>query len=96
MVSAPTGHYTKLMVVAGHPTDAKAEIVDLSGDDATCPDVADYPYAYGTLGTYIGDRAMVCGGWDVFRQMDECYTYNNLVRAGKMSAASLIGVTSEL
>ena len=76
------GSYTKLMVVAGHPTRWQAEFIDLIDSETFCQSVANYPHRYGTLGTFVGGRAMVCGGWDVFRQVDECYTYDNLVRYG--------------
>lgn len=48
--------------------------------NAVCPDVANYPVAYGSVGTFIQDRVLVCGGYDINNETtSDCFTYNNEV-----------------
>lgn len=56
--------FTKLMVVGGAGADYKVEIVDLSGEGHNCPNIADNPKDYGTIGAFVGGKAVVCGGED--------------------------------
>ena len=54
-----------MFVVGGFPSSAynKVEVVDLSDEIRTCPDIADYPGATdGSVGTVMQDQAMACGG----------------------------------
>ena len=64
------------MVVGGFPpsANAKSELYDLSGQNLTCPSVADFPYYTGSVGTFINNKAMVCGGY----QNDTGYWPSNL------------------
>ena len=54
----------------------KAEIIDLSGLNRTCPPVADYPVEYGSVGTFINDEALVCTGTTPSLLFNECYVYD--------------------
>ena len=54
------------MVVGGIPDTAKAELIDLSGQNRKCRDLPDIPLALrGMVGIYINERAIVCGGYDL-------------------------------
>ncbi len=75
------GLWTKLMVVGGDPpvANAKSELYDLSGQNLTCPTIRDFPYYYGSVGTFINDKAMVCGGYQNdsgYWESNFCYSYN--------------------
>ena len=56
------------------------EILDISGNGLYCLNPVDYPVELGSVGTFIGDRPLVCGGYiaDGFfpYYIDECYTYS--------------------
>ena len=65
------------MVVGGGPSSSsangKSEIYDLSGQNLTCPSIDDYPFDYGSVGTFINNKTLVCGGYP---QTSNCYSYN--------------------
>ena len=75
------GLWTKLMVVGGHPNYNQVQMIDLSGQDLNCPQFPNYFGAdYGSVGTYIKDKVMVCGGTLVDSQRDytdRCYSNTN-------------------
>lgn len=75
------GLYTKLMVVGGFEYAAgKVELVDLSGQKLKCPNITDFPISYGSVGTFINDKALVCGGFSgESTYHNECYSYNKNV-----------------
>ena len=75
------GSWTKLMVVGGFGTRGDSEIIDLSGQNLNCPTIADYPIKLGQTGTFINNKAMVCGGYQ-FEYHDECYSYDLQVNIG--------------
>ena len=55
------------MVIGGHPDPAfrQVEIIDLSEKSQICPNgLPEYPYDYGSVGTFINDQPLVCGGHD--------------------------------
>ena len=61
------------MVVGGFPIAyGKSEIYDLSGQNLTCPSISDYPVDYASVGTFIGNKSVVCGG----AYTSDCYSYN--------------------
>ena len=65
------------MVVGGYPAENEAEIVDLSETNVNCPTIPNFPGAsYGSVGTFINGRALVCGGES---SSDSCYSYNQEV-----------------
>ena len=70
--------WTKLMVVGGYPSASygKAEIIDLSGQGLTCPTITDFPIDYGSVGTFINNKTLVCGGTQGSAQLPDCYSYN--------------------
>ncbi len=61
------------MVVGGYPSFKKSEIYDLSGQNLKCPNITDYPVNFGSVGTFIDDKSLVCGGFDYVK---ECYSYD--------------------
>ncbi len=74
------------MVVGGYADDHKpfnkVEIIDLSNQNLTCSPVPDFPYAeYGSVGTYINNRALVCGGFNIDEDIyySDCYSYEDNV-----------------
>ena len=74
------------MIVGGYNLSEdplrKVEVIDLSGQNQTCDPLPDYPIDYGSVGTFIKDKALVCGGRNsdpaVF--FDDCYEFDNQVR----------------
>ena len=71
------------MVVGGYPSEVfgKTEIYDLSGQNLSCPNVTDFPIGYGSVGTFINDKAMICGGTittpsDTYTS--DCYSYDRV------------------
>ena len=78
----PLGFWTKLMVVGGNPDSGKAEIYDLSEENRLCPLVSDFPIDSGSVGTFIGQKTLVCGGksnQDSDAFYSQCFTYNKQV-----------------
>ena len=68
------------MVVGGNLAENQVEIVDLSGLNLTCPDIPDHPVRYGSVGIFVNDAALVCGGYDgQTPHVGECYSYDNVV-----------------
>ena len=70
------------MVVSGIPSsrDEKPELIDLKSQNLICPSIEDYPYNYyGSSGTFINNKAMVCGGFDGYHTAD-CYSYDIQVK----------------
>ena len=63
------------MVVGGYPDAAnnKSEIYDLSGQNSTYQTMTDNPIGWGSVGTFINNKSMVCGGSPYEA---ECYSYN--------------------
>ena len=73
-----------LMVVGGFPSPAykQVELVDFSGQNRTCIQPPDFLGAdFGSVGTYIDDYVIVCGGADFTGTTppydDTCWTYSN-------------------
>ncbi len=68
------------MVVGGEPITAhrKVEIIDISGQKLTCPSIPDFPVDYGSVGVFINNKAMVCGGHQTVSDdyVSDCYSYN--------------------
>ena len=62
------------MVVGGYSTYDTAEIYDLSGQNLNCPTIADPLVDYGSVGTFINNKALVCGGGSPYTSV--CYSYN--------------------
>lgn len=64
------------MVVGGYPPEAnsKSEIYDLSGQNLNCPSIINFPNNYGSFGTFISNKTMVCGGNNPYTS--DCYSYN--------------------
>ena len=63
------------MVVGGTPTFGDSELIDLSGQNLNCPDITDYPVYSSHVGTFINNKAMVCGGSGPLYSSD-CNSYN--------------------
>ena len=68
------------MVVGGEPVESsggKVELIDLSGQSLSCPSIPDFPIPiYGSVGTFINGKALVCGGSDGDYKYRTCYSYN--------------------
>ena len=63
------------MVVSGNGVYGESEIYDLSGQNLSCPLVSDYEESnYGSVGTFINNKALVCGGYSPYDQ--NCNSYN--------------------
>jgi hypothetical protein len=71
-------------VVSGWFEYNECEVVDLSGNKKDCPAIANHPSLYDSIGTFIGGRALTCGGTDdgTFGEpgfyMRECLSYDNV------------------
>ena len=70
------GEWTKLMIVGGSEMVGKSELIDLSGQNLTCPPISDFPIQYGSVGIFINNKALVCGGYDEIYLYRDCYAYN--------------------
>ena len=74
------------MVVGGYPESAlgKAEMVDLSGQNLNCPPIGNISVDYGSFGTFINNKSLVCGGSgndeDGLFYSNECFSYNMQVK----------------
>ena len=68
------------MVVGGYPSAAYGDVdlVDLTDATPNCPAIPDFATDYGAVGTFINDRAMVCGGFGP-GYPSTCQTFNNEV-----------------
>ena len=67
------------MVVGGYPNYRKTEIYDLSGQNLNCPFIRDCPIYDGSVGTFINNKTLVCGG-SANGYTAECYSYNVQVK----------------
>lgn len=70
--------FTKLMVVGGYSAPGKVEIIDFSGQNLTCPNINDFNFDYGSVGTYINGKSLVCGGYTFSSAVyhSNCFYYN--------------------
>ena len=67
--------------MGGYPSPAyyKSEVVDLSGQNRTCPEIADFPLAYASIGSFFNGQVFVCGGHfgvNSSISKDQCFSYN--------------------
>ncbi len=70
------------MIVGGNgmnDTYGQSEMVDISGNDLTCPLISAYPVDYGSVGTFINNNTRVCGGYTLSNYKFRCFSYNMLV-----------------
>ena len=65
------------MIVGRWPSDhfGASELIDLSGQSLDCPEIAAFPVDYGSVGTFIDNKALVCGGISAVEKSD-CYSYD--------------------
>ena len=70
------------MLTGGIGAYNDVELIDLSGQSLTCPEIPDTPHDLdeSSVGTFIGDRALVCGGWAGGLGTNACYSYDSQVR----------------
>ena len=71
------------MVVGGFPDEVcgKAEIYELRGQNTNCPSINDFSIDYGSVGTFINNKALVCGGEEYIADYSsECFSYNMQVK----------------
>ena len=62
------------MVVGGRYTaNGRSEIYDLSGQNLTCPAISDNPIDDGSVGIFINNKALVCGGDP---STSDCFSYD--------------------
>merc|ERR1711860_30805 len=53
------------------------EFGDLENENAVCQVISDFPNdGYGGFGTFINDKAFICGGYDPALFLNRCYTWN--------------------
>ena len=55
------------------------EIVDLSNQNRTCPKPSNYPVEMGSVGTFINNEILICGGGKYCGESTvtfDCYTYD--------------------
>ena len=64
------------MVVGGSGADFKVEVVDLSGQNQQCRSYPQFPIGYGSVGTFINNKVLVCGGINNAMVKKECYSYS--------------------
>ena len=64
------------MVVGGRPDYGKSELIDISGKNLSCPSVADFSIEEASIGVFIGNKSLVCGGSGF---STDCYSYNIMV-----------------
>lgn len=67
------------MIVGSSPRIEECELLDLSGENQACPSISDIPIKYNAFGTFVGDKAIVCGGYagtGADRYSNKCYAYN--------------------
>ena len=66
------------MAIGGFWSTGTAEIVDLSGQNMTCPNVSHYLYDFGSVGTFLINKPIVCGGEinGVNSKTKHCYSYD--------------------
>ena len=67
------------MVVGAYPSSYYylAEVVDLSGNNVPCASVSSYPSKYGSVGAFVDDMVLVCGGdSDVTPSTASCFSYD--------------------
>ena len=71
------------MVIGGwpQPSFGKVELINLNEDNVTCPLIKDCPLSHGSVGTFINDKPLVCGGYENQTQQysSECYSYHTMV-----------------
>lgn len=60
----------------GLDNEYEVEIIDVSGQNMSCPEMANGPVNTYAVGTFINDRAMVCNGNDAW---NKCHIYNEVV-----------------
>lgn len=87
------------MVVGGWPASEsyKVEVVDLSGQNQSCSDVSirDAPIDYGSVGVFIQNKPMICGGYNIEYGTNDCYTYEKVISIST-SQTSLISYLIKL
>ena len=71
--------FNHLMVVGGYGENSvhfDVEIIDLSKPDMICPKPENFEYELGSVGVYINDTVLVCGGGQLcgINSNSECYT----------------------
>jgi len=84
----------KLMAVGGYTANShnKVEVLDITEGGTSCPAIANIPSAsYGSVGIFINNQSMVCGGWNGEDYVADCVTYdaaeNTWQSAGAMREA---------
>lgn len=64
--------FTKVMVIGGINAEFKVEVIDLNGK--SCQSYPDFPIAKYSVGTFINDKALVCGGFTSKKLEKDCYS----------------------
>ena len=74
------GLWTKLMVVGGRSFGDESQLYDLSGKNLRCPSITDFLIDYDSVGTFIKNKALVCGGYNSYPYpgtvFSDCYSYD--------------------
>ena len=67
-----------MVVGGGGEAYKQSEIYDLSGENQDCPSISDFSIPYGSVGTFINNKTLVCGGIDPSpgQYFSDCYSYN--------------------
>ena len=65
------------MVIGGFTGQERCQLIDLSGQNLSCPYVHDYPEGYASVAAYVNRKAFVCGGISSGQfYTNACYSYN--------------------
>ena len=52
------------MIVGGFPYEHDVELIDISGQNLSCPFLPNYPVESGMVGVFINEKALLCGGYN--------------------------------
>ena len=66
------------MIIGGVKENVK--VIDISDNGKLCRSFPDFPIKYGSVGTFINGKAMVCGGYGPgYNAYNHCFSYSSQV-----------------
>jgi hypothetical protein len=75
-------HKDIIMMVGGFTAENDVELVDISGNNISCQKPNDFPFALGSIGTFLQNQALVCGGYNP-DYSNSCYVYDRSTNGWK-------------
>jgi hypothetical protein len=72
-----------IMMVGGVGAYNDVELVYLSGNNISCQKPNDFPYTYASIGTFLQNQALVCGGRTSNDYSNSCYVYDRSTNGWK-------------